>query len=132
MSTATCPYCTNPIQQPVFEGDQCFCSTCNAYVHYSLNGKSKSRYKLQEHMSRDVMNMDLPELMELHSYDLSAALIIAEAEENYVKVNQINGILKDRFGYEPQVTKQTLMSFLEKCTRKRNKYNAKQKQLQVQ
>jgi len=83
-------------------------------------------------MSRDVMNMDLPELMELHSYDLSAALIIAKTDENEVKVNQITGILEDRFGYEPQVTKKTLMRFLEKCTRKRNKYNARQKQLQVQ
>lgn len=132
MATVTCPYCTNPIQQPVFEHDQCFCSTCNAYVHYSQNGRSKCRYKLQKHMSRDVMNMDLPELMELHSYDLSAALIIAKTDENKVKVNQITGILEDRFGYQPQVTKGTLMKFLEKCTRKRNKYNAKQKQLQAQ
>lgn len=79
MSTPTCPYCGSIINAPFMKDDLSYCEFCNDYVHCSEDGKRKSRYNIRI-IDYEFMNMDLPELKELHLVNLLEALRIARKD----------------------------------------------------
>lgn len=79
MEKCTCPYCGNEVEAPMMKGDKCYCNFCESFVTCSSDGKRKSRFQIR-HVGFECMNMNLPELMELHTYDLLLALRTAREE----------------------------------------------------
>ncbi|MEN3781517.1 hypothetical protein [Priestia megaterium] len=79
MEKCTCPYCGNEVEAPMMQGDKCYCNFCETFVTCSKGGKRKSRFQIR-HVGLECMNMNLPELMELHTYDLLLALRTAREE----------------------------------------------------